>query len=37
MRRLMTIAANTCYLHATMLAALEPNVVAVELNGTRLS
>jgi len=34
--RLMTIAANTCYLHATMLAALEPNV-AVELNETRLS
>ena len=33
--KLMTIAANTCYLHATMLAALEP-VVAVELNGTRL-
>ena len=31
--RLMTIAANTCYLHATMLAGLEPNV-AVKLNGT---
>lgn len=33
--KLMTIAANTCYLHATMLASLEP-IVAVELNGTRL-
>ena len=33
--RLMTIAANTCYLHATMGAALEP-VVAVELNGTKV-
>ena len=30
--RLMTIAANTCYLHATMLAELESNV-SVELNG----
>lgn len=33
--RLMTIAANTCYLHATMGAALEP-VVAVELNGKKI-
>ena len=33
--RLMTIAANTCYLHATMGAALEP-VVAVELNGKKV-
>jgi uncharacterized OsmC-like protein len=33
--KLMTIAANTCYLHATMLATLEP-VVAVELNGTAI-
>lgn len=33
--KLMTIAANTCYLHATMLAELE-SVVAVELNGTAI-
>ena len=33
--RLMTIAANTCYLHATMLASLEPNV-AIKLNGTAI-
>lgn len=31
--RLMHIAARTCYLHATLAAALEPNV-AIELNGT---
>jgi len=33
--RLMTIAANTCYLHATMAATLEP-MVSVELNGTEI-
>lgn len=34
--KLMTIAANTCYLHATMLAELEPKV-AVELNGAKIA
>lgn len=33
--KLMTIAANTCYLHATMLAELTPDVT-VELNGTAI-
>ena len=33
--RLMTIAAKTCYLHATLADTLVPQV-AVELNGTRL-
>jgi len=34
--RLMTIAANTCYLHATLAAALEP-VVSIEHNGALLA
>ncbi len=34
--RLMNIAANTCYLHATLAAALAP-VISVELNGAPLA
>ena len=34
--RLMTIAANTCYLHATLGAQLDP-IVSIEHNGTLLT
>ncbi|MDH3739821.1 MAG: hypothetical protein OER92_11555 [Alphaproteobacteria bacterium] len=34
--RIMTIAANTCYLHATLIAQLDP-IVSIELNGTPLA
>jgi uncharacterized OsmC-like protein len=34
--RMMTIAANTCYLHATLIAQLDP-IVAVEHNGQPLT
>lgn len=34
--RIMTIAANTCYLHATLIAQLDP-IVSIEHNGTPLA
>jgi uncharacterized OsmC-like protein len=34
--RIMTIAANTCYLHATLIAQLDP-IVSIEHNGTPLT